>query len=154
MALFLYKARNSSGDSLKGRLEAGTLDAAANQLLKSGITPIEINELKQGNDYLKIIARKLRSRPPKLQDLIFLSRQMYTLMKAGVPIIRAINGLSDNLTNPMLIDTLKDVVNSLESGRELSAAMSQHPKVFRSYISGGLRLYVYRCQIVPGCACK
>ncbi len=130
MALFLYKARNSSGDSLKGRLEAGTLDAAANQLLKSGITPIEINELKQGNDYLKIIARKLRSRPPKLQDLIFLSRQMYTLMKAGVPIIRAINGLSDNLTNPMLIDTLKDVVNSLESGRELSAAMSQHPKVF------------------------
>ena len=130
MALFLYKARNSSGDSLKGRLEAGTLDAAANQLLKSGITPIEINELKQGNDYLKIITRKLRSRPPKLQDLIFLSRQMYTLMKAGVPIVRAINGLSDNLTNPMLIDTLKDVVNSLESGRELSAAMSQHPKVF------------------------
>jgi len=130
MAFFQYKARNSSGDSLKGRLEAVTLDAAANQLLKTGITPIEINELKQGNDYLKIINRKLQSGTPKLQDLIFLSRQLYTLMKAGVPIIRAINGLSDNLTNPLLIDTLKDVVNSLESGRELSTSLAQHPKVF------------------------
>ncbi|MGD8784437.1 MAG: type II secretion system F family protein [Thioalkalispiraceae bacterium] len=130
MPLFKYKARNNSGDSLNGQLEAANLDGAASQLLRSGITPIEINELKQGNDYLKVITRKLRSRPPKLQDLIFLSRQMYTLMKAGVPIVRAINGLSDNLTNPILIDTMKDVVNSLESGRELSAAMAQHPRVF------------------------
>ena len=130
MPFFQYTARNSNGDSLKGRLEAGTLDAAANQLFKTGITPIEINELKQGRDYIRVLARKIRSRKPKLQDLIFLSRQMYTLMKAGVPIIRAINGLSDNLTNPLIIDTLKDVVISLESGRELSTAMSQHPKVF------------------------
>jgi MSHA biogenesis protein MshG len=130
MPLFKYKARNNTGDSLVGQLEATTLDSAANQLLKSGITPIEISELKRGNDYLKTITRKLRSRPPKIQDLIFLSRQMYTLMKAGVPIIRAINGLSDNLTNPMLIETMKDVVTSLESGRELSTAMAQHPKVF------------------------
>ncbi|MGD8925551.1 MAG: type II secretion system F family protein [Thioalkalispiraceae bacterium] len=130
MPLFKYKARNNTGDSLVGQLEANTLDSAATQLLKSGITPIEINELKQGNDYLKLITRKLRSRQPKLQDLIFLSRQMYTLMKAGVPIIRAINGLSDNLTNPMLVETMKDVVHSLESGRELSVAMAQHPKVF------------------------
>ena len=130
MPFFQYIARNSTGGSLKGRLEAGTLDAAANQLLKTGITPIEINELKQGSDYLKVLGRKLRSHKPRIQDLIFLSRQMYTLMKAGVPIIRAINGLSDNLTNPLLIDTLKDVVISLESGRELSTAMSQHPKVF------------------------
>jgi MSHA biogenesis protein MshG len=130
MPLFKYKARNNSGDSLAGQLEANTLDSAATQLIKSGITPIEINELKQGNDYLKLIKRKLRSRQPKLQDLIFLSRQMFTLMKAGVPIIRAINGLSDNLTNPILIETMKDVVNSLESGRELSVAMAQHPQVF------------------------
>lgn len=130
MPLFKYKARNNTGESLSGQLEAGTLDAAANQLLKSGITPIDINELRQGNDYLKILIRKLRTRSPNLQDLIFLSRQMYTLMKAGVPIVRAINGLSDNLTNPLLIDTMKDVVTGLESGRELSTSMAQHPKVF------------------------
>ncbi len=136
MPQFQYKARNNTGQSLNGRLEATTLDAAANQLLKGGITPIEIIELKQGKDYLKSLARWWNSRPPKLQDLIFLSRQMYTLMKAGVPIIRAIKGVADNLTNPLLIDTLYDLVDSLESGRELSVAMSQHPKVFnRLFVS-------------------
>ena len=89
-----------------------------------------LNHILFDTDYLKIINRKLQSGTPKLQDLIFLSRQLYTLMKAGVPIIRAINGLSDNLTNPLLIDTLKDVVHSLESGRELSTSLAQHPKVF------------------------
>ena len=140
MPLFKYKARNRSGDSLNGQLEAVTLDAAATQLLKSGITPIDINEIKQGNDYLKIIARKLRTRKPTIQDLIFLSRQMYTLMKAGVPIIRAIHGLSENLTNPLLIETMKDVANSLESGRELSAALAQHPKVFNSLFVSMVRV--------------
>ena len=136
MPQFQYKARNNTGESLNGRLDALSLDAAANQLLKSGITPIEINELKQGADYVKVIARWWNTRTPKLQDLIFLSRQMYTLMKAGVPIIRAIKGISDNLTNQLLIDTLNDLVESLESGRELSTAMSQHPKVFnRLFIS-------------------
>jgi len=136
MPLFQYTARNNTGESLNGQLDAATLDAAANQLLKSGITPIEISESKKGKDYLKIIARWWNSHPPKLQDLIFLSRQMYTLMKAGVPITRSIKGVADNLTNPLLINTLHDLVTSLESGRELSAAMSQHPKVFnRLFVS-------------------
>ncbi len=136
MPLFQYKARNNTGESLHGRMDATTMDAAASQLLKSGITPIEIIELKNSTDYLKQIARWWNSHPPKLQDLIFLSRQMYTLMKAGVPITRAIKGIADNLTNPLLIDTLHDLVTSLESGRELSTAMSQHPKVFnRLFIS-------------------
>jgi len=140
MPQFQYKARNNVGESLNGRLDAITLDAAANQLLKSGITPIEINELKQGTDYLKVVARWWNSRTPKLQDMIFLSRQMYTLMKAGVPIIRAIKGVADNLTNPLLIETLYDLVDSLESGRELSAAMSQHPKVFSSLFISMVRV--------------
>jgi len=130
MPQFQYKARNNTGEALNGHLDANTLDAAASQLLRSGITPIEIKEIKQGKDYLKIIARWWNTRTPTLQDLIFLSRQMYTLMKAGVPIIRAINGISENLTNILLIDTLNELVNSLESGHELSTAMRQHPRVF------------------------
>jgi len=130
MAQFQYKARNNTGESLDGRIEATTLDAAANQLIRSGLTPIDIKELKQSKDYLKLIGRWWNTSPPKLQELIFLSRQMHTLMKAGVPIIKSLKGISGNLTNLMLVDTIDDLINSLESGHELSTAMRQHPKVF------------------------
>jgi MSHA biogenesis protein MshG len=58
------------------------------------------------------------------------SRQMYTLLKAGVPIMRALAGLEESSTNPTLTAVIADLRASLDSGRELSAAMRQHPKVF------------------------
>ena len=140
MPLFLYTARNASGDALQGRIEAISEDAVASQLLNSGITPIEINEQQAASDLGKQFNTWLRSRKPKLQDLIFLSRQMYTLMRAGVPIIRAINGLADNMPNPRLVYVLKDVVSSLESGRELSAAMARHPKIFNHLFVSMIRV--------------
>ena len=65
---------------------------------------------------------------------------MYTLMRAGVPIIRAINGLADNMPNPYLVNVLKDIVASLESGRELSAAFAKHPKVFNHLFVSMIRV--------------
>lgn len=130
MPQFIYTARNNSGEALSGEIEGVDQNAVAAQLIRSGITPIEVSEVRQGRDLGKQLKRWWYSRQPGIQDMIFLSRQMYTLMKAGVPIIRAINGLSDNLSNPRLVDTLRDVVHKLETGRELSAALAQHPQIF------------------------
>ena len=130
MPIFQYKARNAQGEAIDGQVEAISMDAVAGQLLSSGITPIEIHPQKQANDLLKKIDYWIRARKPKLEDLIFFSRQLYTLMKAGVPIIRALNGLSENITNPVLAQTLKEVVISLESGRDLSGALAKHPQIF------------------------
>lgn len=130
MPFFVYTARNARGESLDGRVEAMSVDAVASQLLKSNITPINIREEKQEADLLKKINAWLKTRKPKLDDLIFFARQLYTLMKSGVPIIRALNGLADNLHNLVLKSTLKEIVTSLESGRDLSGALAKHPKIF------------------------
>jgi MSHA biogenesis protein MshG len=130
MPYFNYTARNAQGEALDGRMEAASIDAVANQLLNSNITPIQILEDKPAPDVLKTLAAWLRTRQPKLDDLIFFSRQLYILMKAGVPIIRALTGLGENISNPVLKRTLQEVVVSLESGRDLSGAFAKHPKIF------------------------
>ena len=130
MPVFTYIARNNAGDAIQGKVEAGTEDAVATQLINSGITPIEINQLRETEDLTKKLNEWLKSRKPKIQDLIFLTRQMYTLMRAGVPIVRAINGLADNMDNPTLVKVLKDIAGSLESGRDLSTSFAKHPKIF------------------------
>ncbi|MBI1423912.1 MAG: type II secretion system F family protein [Gammaproteobacteria bacterium] len=130
MPFFTYTARNAQGEALSGRVEAMSMDAAASQLLNSNITPLQILEDRAQTDVLKQATEWLRRRQPKLDDLIFFSRQLYTLMKAGVPIIRALNGLSENISNIVLKETLKEVVTSLESGRDLSGAFAKHPKIF------------------------
>ncbi|HKJ76698.1 MAG TPA: type II secretion system F family protein, partial [Gammaproteobacteria bacterium] len=72
----------------------------------------------------------LGTQQPDLDDLTLFCRQMYTLTRAGVPLIRAVTGLSETSRNTVLADTLKEVRAELESGRELSGAMGRFPDVF------------------------
>ncbi len=130
MPLYRYKARNSRGDAVSGELEAGTADAVAAQLLNSGITPVDISEVEVKRDVLAEIKRNLGASDPTLDDLILFCRQMYTLTRAGVPLIRAITGLADTTRNVVLADALYEMRSELESGRELSLAMGQHDRIF------------------------
>lgn len=140
MPLFAYRARNSRGDSVKGEIEAGSADIVANQLINSGITPIEIQETEPKQDHLAEIKRRLGSGKPTLDDLILFCRQMYTLSKAGVPIIRGISGLADTSKNVILADALDNVVLELEAGRELSMAMSLQGEIFSSLMTSMVRV--------------
>jgi MSHA biogenesis protein MshG len=75
----------------------------------------------------QICSRKHHDRP------VLFSRQMYTLLKAGVPIMRALAGLQESTQNPVFSAMLQDLRESLDSGRELSTSMRRHPKVFSSF---------------------
>jgi MSHA biogenesis protein MshG len=130
MALFHYKGRTHRGDAINGTLEAATADAVAAQLFNSGVTPIEINETRPKGDPLAAVRQKLVSDRASLDDLTLYSRQMYTLMKAGVPIIRAINNLAQSHRKPAMARALRAVATDLESGRDLSGALSRHPRIF------------------------
>ena len=132
MPLFAYKARNSRGDSIKGEIEAASADALASQLINSGNTPIEIRETRAKTDTWGELKRKLGTSKPTLDDLILFCRQMYTLSKAGVPIIRGITGLAETTKNITLSDALKSILLELESGRELSSAMAMQGNLFSS----------------------
>jgi MSHA biogenesis protein MshG len=111
-------------------VEANNPDAVASQLLNSGVTPIEITETRRQKSVLDDIQHFMASRRPKIEDLILFSRQMYSLTKAGVPIVRAMRGLSETTHNRVLGEALKEIADVLEAGRDLSHALGQYPKVF------------------------
>jgi len=136
MALFAYKGRNPRGELVQGRLEGADTSAVADHLVNTGITPIEIKpsagSAAAANDAGRSI-RQLFEPSISLVDLMLFSRQMYTLLKSGVPILRALAGLQESMVNPTFRAVIADLRASLDAGRELSAAMRRHPNVFSPF---------------------
>ncbi len=136
MGVFAYKGRNGRGDQVEGTLEGDDSGSVADQLVKNGITPTEIRVFRgqAGGalgkpDWFK----RFSAKPITPMDLLLFSRQMYTLLKAGVPIMRALAGLQESTQKPVFAAMLQDLRESLDSGRELSAALRRHPKVFSPF---------------------
>jgi len=127
MPFFLYQARDKKGNAIKGQVEAPNVNAAADILLARQEIPVKITLTDE--DQNKDIFNGFFDRV-KMQDLVIFSRQMYSLSKSGIPIIRAIVGLADTTMNKTLKRILHDVAVQLERGRSLSAAFSSHGKVF------------------------
>ena len=129
MAQFQYTARDDNGKAVKGQLEAGSESAVADILRRRNYIPLSIQR-QETVEQPALKTRKLFQRKVSLTDLIMLSRQMYSLMKAGIPIIRAIEGLAQSTSSEQLQQVLLELVEQLENGRNLSQAMAAHPKVF------------------------
>jgi len=103
----------------------------ADQLLNTGVTPVDIQASRRilGGE-TPAWWRNLGRRKVTLLDLMLFSRQMHTLLKAGVPILRALAGLQEAATNPTMVEVIQDMRASLDAGVELSGSMSKHPEVF------------------------
>ncbi|MEI7456487.1 MAG: type II secretion system F family protein [Nitrosomonadales bacterium] len=136
MAAFTYKGRNAQGRMVEGSLDGDGSGAIADQLSGMGIIPIDIKP-SVGKSAGTVQApgwwRRMNQPPITPMDLMLFSRQMYTLLKAGVPILRALAGLQESTKNTSFAAMLQDVRDSLDSGRELSAALRSHPKVFSMF---------------------
>lgn len=139
MPLFQYKARGHRGDAIEGSIEAVSSDAVASQLLESGLTPIYINPAKIGVsaeiDFKKFFVEKVTD-----TDIIQFSRQMYSLTKAGVPMLSALHGLSQSTKNVTLAETIRNVTTSLEAGRDLATSFSEHPEIFSLFYVSMIRI--------------
>ena len=129
MAYFSYKARNSGGELVAGVLESADSDGAAAQLFNLGVTPIEIGPASAAVSGKAAFAGLLQEKITSFELMLF-SRQMYTLLKAGVPILRALTGLQESSTNKAFAAVVGGIRASLDAGRELSAALAQQPEVF------------------------
>jgi len=130
---YTYRGRDGGGQEVRGKLDAPSRDDAARSLMGMGVTPLEIAEAAAGAAGFEIRLRSLFEEKPKHEDILLFFRQIYTLLKAGVPIMRALAGLQESAINPGMKKVLQDVRESLDSGRELSAAMARHPKVFTAF---------------------
>ncbi|RJQ49162.1 MAG: type II secretion system F family protein [Gammaproteobacteria bacterium] len=134
MPLFNYQGRSARGELIKGSVDGMSADAVASQLFNSGITPIDIVEARPETDVLVLLKRHLAQGKAELSDLILFSHQMYTLTKAGVPITQALAGLAESTRKHDFKEVLKDVADSLQSGRDLASSLNRHPRVFNRLI--------------------
>ncbi len=132
MPSFHYKARGQRGDAIEGVIEAASSDLAATRLIEGGLTPVDIQPVAPTSGMSMDIGELF---PPRVQlsDLIQFSRQMHSLLKAGVPILSALGGLSANCANRTLATSLGGVMQSLESGRDLSSSLAQYPEIFSAF---------------------
>lgn len=142
MPNFAYKGRNAGGQLMEGVLEGATSGAVADALLARGLTPVEIRETRQKAASAAASGRGLTLFKPKVGhiDLMLFTRQIHTLLKAGVPIIRALTGLQEAATNPAMKAVIQEVRESLEAGRELSMALARRPDVFPPFYLSMVRV--------------
>ena len=131
MAEFAYKGRSANGGLVSGTLHGNSADAIAGRLVGIGITPVEIRDVTaKRNVDLDDIWRKLGGGQPTTKDLVLFCRQMYTITRTGLPLLRGLTGLMQTTHNEVLKQALVDIVASLESGRGLAESLKRHPKIF------------------------
>ena len=142
MTAYAWRGRNGRGELVQGRLEAVGEGAAADQLVAMGVAPVHIEastNAATGTSESDWWAR-LNRKPVTVEDILVFSRQMYTLNKAGVPILRAFAGLQASAVKPAMVDMLQDIRASLDQGRELSVALARHQDVFGAFYIAMIRV--------------
>ncbi len=130
MAVYEFKGRNAEGRLITGQVDASSQDAAVNQLLGRGITPVDISEFIEQLSFSERFVRATNRGRVEKVELIMFCRQMHTISRAGIPLVKGLRGLSASLRNYAFQQALNDVVERLEAGVELSTAMRAHPKIF------------------------
>ena len=140
MPFFAYKARNARGELIQGVLEGADSTAVAEQLFGTGATPLDVTPSRKGPTGGAGVGASgqgwlERLTEPKItsMDVQLFSRQIYTLLKSGVPIMRGLAGLQESSINKSFARVIKDLRESLDAGRELSSAMMRHPACFSPF---------------------
>lgn len=130
MPSFTYVARESAtGREIRNTLEAATEQAAISALLNRNLLVVSIQEK---------VGKKGRTSGGKvaLQDLVVFTRQLATMIDAGLAMVQCLQGLAEQTQNKVMRDVIKDVCTRVEGGDSFSEALSKHPKVFnRLYVS-------------------
>src|SRR6059036_1407396 len=135
MPSFLYVARETaSGREIRSSVEAATEQAAIAALLNRNLLVVSIQEK---------IGKKGRTSGGKvaLADLVVFTRQLATMIDAGLAMVQSLQALAEQTANKVMRDTIKDVCTRVEGGDSFSEALVKHPKVFN-------KLFV--CMVAAG----
>lgn len=127
MQTFNYVANDPKTNTrVKAVVEAEDVNAAAALIKKEGFTPIDIKSTASTNNLFKFF-NKVSSK-----DKILFSRQLATLLNAGLPLVQALRSTGDQTQSKPLKAVIESLISNIEAGKSLSAAMAKHPKVFNS----------------------
>ena len=140
MPHFAYKGRDRGGQLVEGVLEGSDSGAVAGQLAAIGVTPTEIKPGAAPRLAGPGLLQRLGE--PKIghTDVLLFCRHMYTLLKAGVPIMGALKGLQESAENRTFSRMIQDLRESLDSGHELSVCLARHPRAFNPFYVSMVRV--------------
>lgn len=133
MSSYYFEARKANGAKVTGYRNGNSEDHIATQLIQERLTPIKISISKKTAKHSKDsfdINHLFKAKKVPLEDLLMFCRQMYTMSKAGVPLIQGVIRISETSDNRLLKETLDDISEQLKSGKTLATAMQQHPAIF------------------------
>lgn len=126
MPTFKYTAKNEESKNVGGKISADSKEAVIAELRKRKLTILSIEETKSGASKSKPFS----SKKIKPDEIVIFTRQLATMVDAGIPILQSINALQDQTTHPGFKKTLSTVESDIQQGSSLSAAFAKHPAVF------------------------
>lgn len=132
MGTFEYKAVNKQGNAVNGTLDANSKRAASDKLVRQGYRPLMIKAHKKGGFDPNNIKIPGMGQKVKLKDMVMFTRQLATMINAGVPLVRAMNTLQQQTKNEYFKEILEQVAKDVEGGISFGDALEKHPKVFSS----------------------
>ncbi|MEN0128149.1 MAG: type II secretion system F family protein [Brevundimonas sp.] len=127
---FEYAVRDKAGNVVKGRVDAPTQAAVANRLREMGMAAISISEVSTGGLNTEINIPGFGGNKISLKDLAVMSRQLATMIDAGLSLLRALSILADQTESKPLAKIISQVRNDVEVGTSFSVALAKHPETF------------------------
>lgn len=132
---FKYEARSTvTSKFVEGSIKAENKQAVAEHLIRLNYIPLNISPQSALSKDLKIGGGRV-----KLKDVAQFIRQLSTLIKAGIPLIKSIDVLRDQVTNPTFKNAISDVRKSLDTGATLASALAKHPTIFPPLVTSMIK---------------
>lgn len=134
---YRYRAKKLSGEVIEGVLEADNQRLVINKLQQMQVFPISVREMGGKGFSQEINLSTLRRVSRK--DVTTFSRQMTDLLRAGLPLVRCMDVIIQQTSNPKMVEVLKAVSSDVHGGTTIADAMARHPKVFPPLYSSMVR---------------
>lgn len=132
MPTFQYTARNDRGQEITETVKANSRDEVVAKMRRQGLTLVDMQE-KRGMFNIKFGGVQEKA---KLEEIVIFTRQLSTMISAGIPLLESLEILQEQQENPGFAAALGDIVDRVRSGSDFSAALAEHPRLFpRIYVS-------------------
>jgi len=135
MGQFSYRALNKTGELVVGNFEAASKEEAASKLSKLNYTPLSLQ--KKGGMFQFDFALKAQVKP---NTILIFTKQLQSLIKAGVPLLEALHSLQEQTSDEKLQKVLKSVTAEIEMGSSFSNALKKHPHVFSVLYTNSIQI--------------
>lgn len=125
MPAFSYQASNAEGKQVHGTAEGQTREDVINELTRQGLKPNQVTEAVEKKKSKSLFKKKV-----KLIDLVLFTRQLSTMVSAGVPLLRALTTLQNQSESEVLKEIIGEIVQDVQGGAQLADALGKHPETF------------------------